>query len=485
MTLADLLTALETQAALPASRAKDMKTSLRYLAAALGQASPEQCSVDDTCRDPATWTTLLESHFQALAAQGRAISAATRRNTRNNLRVVFRLAEDSGLLTAPLPSRLLDKPRREVFRLQAHATAPYRETYRPQSTPRHYGLPQAQWPPDIAQGWRDYRSQCPIGRRETTFRAHAHRLENYIGYLLNIAGRTPTWDALFAVAPLAEFVRWHGARFGRVICTHGHAVVQTVGAIAVILKHPNARQIADFRNDLPQPVSLHEKEVHHWVSLDTLDAVADACIAEARIPVVVQSRVRHPGLRGASAFQRGVMLKLLRQIPLRQRNVRELRLGRNLTKDHEGHWRLRFSGDELKIGMRRGKVNEFTVDLTDYCPDFIPVLEEFLQVFRPRLPNAKTSPFLFLTSVGTPYTTRALHAEIAENVQMRTGQRFYPHLIRTIWATEFLEDTQDYATAATMLGDTIEVVMSTYYHLDQKEHHAKARAWRDGKRHTG
>ena len=44
---------------------------------------------------------------------------------------------------------------------------------------------------------------------------------------------------------------------------------------------------------------------------------------------------------------------------------------------------------------------------------------------------------------------------------MRTGKRFYPHLIRTIWATEFLEEKQDYAVAATMLGDTLAVVMKT------------------------
>ena len=288
----------------------------------------------------------LEAHFAALEAQDKTISAYTRRNTRNDLRGIFRLAEAHGLLPVPLSTRLLDKPRREVFRLQAHATAPYRETYRPQSTPRHYGLPQAQWPPDIVQGWLDYRAQCPIGRRETTFRAHAHRLENYIGYLLNIAGRTPTWDALFAVAPLAEFVRWHGARFGRVICTHGHAVVQTVGAIAVALKHPNARKIADFRNDLPQPAPLHRKEVHHWVSLDTLEGVAEPALPRARIPVC--RAVRAPdtlGLRGASPFQRGVMLKLLRgdsTAPAQSAGVAVR--PESLSKDQAGHWQLKFSG---------------------------------------------------------------------------------------------------------------------------------------------
>ena len=64
---------------------------------------------------------------------------------------------------------------------------------------------------------------------------------------------------------------------------------------------------------------------------------------------------------------------------------------------------------------------------------------------------------------------------------MRTGQRFYPPFIRTIWATECLEKTQDFPTAATMLGDTLQVVMQTHYDVDQKDHHAKARACRDSK----
>src|SRR5215217_5421188 len=126
MTLADLLTTLVTRSALPASRAKDIKTSLRYLATALGHASLEQCPVDTASQDADTWQAALESHFQALTAQGRTISAATRRNTKNNLRVVFRLAETQGLLAAPLPVPLLTKPRREGFRRQQWETAPYK-----------------------------------------------------------------------------------------------------------------------------------------------------------------------------------------------------------------------------------------------------------------------------------------------------------------------------------------------------------------------
>ena len=120
------------------------------------------------------------------------------------------------------------------------------------------------------------------------------------------------------------------------------------------------------------------------------------------------------------------MLKLLVRIPLRQRNVREMQLGDHLYQDQHGHWQLSFRGDDLKIGNRGAQVNTYHVDLTDYCPDFLPVLEEFLQVHRPKLPNATTSPFVFLTWRGTPFSEATLRLELSSIVAMRTGQRFYP-----------------------------------------------------------
>ena len=248
MTFADLLTALDTRGVL--TRAKDKKTSLRYLAAALGQPTLEVCPVGDACQKEATWAKALETHFQALEAQGRAISTSTRRNTRNDLRVIFRLAEEHGLLEAPLPAFLLTKPSRTVFQQQQRATAPYQASYRPQRGPRRYGLPPAHWPPEIQARWRTYRAEAALRLRETTLRSQAQRLTVYLGYLINICGRTPTWDDLFEVATVREFVLWHGGRVGRSLATAGYHVVQTLAAVARALKHSQARALADFRNTL-------------------------------------------------------------------------------------------------------------------------------------------------------------------------------------------------------------------------------------------
>jgi hypothetical protein len=486
MTLADVLTELATRGALKKSRVPAMKTSLKYFASALGHSSPEECPVDAACREEATWAKALEDHWRTLEAQDRTISAYTRRNVRNDIRKVFTLAAARGLLPVPLPERLLPvRPNLMVFRRQQLETNPYPETYR-YTNRVSYILPQAQWPPQIQAAWQEYRTRCGVRIRETSFASYLIQMRMYLGYFVNVQGFTPTLDDLFTVTHLSAFVRWHAARMGRTLSVQARQVAIMIATMAKVLEHPAAPKLADFRRTLKVPAPVHNKR-NHWVSLATLEAVAEACLAEGRAPLVPAGKAsRFPGAQRAGRFQRGLILKLLIRVPLRQRNIREMQLGKHLAKDPQtGHWHLEFRGDELKVGNRGAAVNKYEVNLTTYCPEWLPLLEEFLQVHRPKLPNAATSRFLFLGQHGIPYSTKTLHMDLSEVVAMRTGQRFYPHLIRTIWATEYLEKTQDFATAATMLGDTLGTVMKTYYDIVNKDQHAKARAFLGTALHTG
>lgn len=476
MTLADVLATLETQGALKRSRVPAMKTSLKYLAAALGHSSPEQCPLDGALRQEATWGKALESHFQALEAQGRTISAYTRRNVRNDIRKVLKLAEELGLLPKPLPSSLLPKPQRRPFRLQQRLASPYKLTYSRNDGLRHYRLPQAEWPQDIQTGWQDYLARCGLGLRQSTLTTYGRCMGTYLGYQVHIVGRTPTWDDLFQVAALRAFVLWHAARLGRSLSVHGRQVATIITTIANVVGHSQAPALADFRNTLPVPAPLHTKRAH-WISLAQLEEVAESCLADGRKPVVIQPGTRHGGAGRASAFQRGVILKLFVRVPLRQRNVREMQLEKNLWQDPTtGHWHLHFAGDELKIAHRGAEINKYELNLSTYRPEFIPVLEDFLTGYRPRLPGAQTSPFVFLTHRGRPFNEQSLREELMLAVGMRTGKRFYPHLVRTIWATEYLTSTPapDWTTAAVMLGDKVSTVMARYHDLEDSAHHPKA-----------
>ena len=135
------------------------------------------------------------------------------------------------------------------FESQQRRTAPYQTTYHVQDGPRRFGLPQAEWPPDIQAGWREYRAKCGLRIRETTFRAYVKCMATYVGYLAHIVGRTPTWDDVFDVAQLRAFLDWHGARLQCPISAHGRRVVITIAAMANVLKHPHARAIAAVRGD--------------------------------------------------------------------------------------------------------------------------------------------------------------------------------------------------------------------------------------------
>jgi hypothetical protein len=481
MTMAELFATLVARDALPAGRVKDIKTSLTYLTQALGHPCPDQCPVDPALRDEATWSTKLDTHFAALTAQGRTMSGKTRSNTRNNLRVLFRAAEAQGLLAAPLPPVLIHKHQRTALEASWRETAPYQSSYRNSGPHGEYGLQQRDWPHDIQAGWQSYLNQCDITIREVRHTLVAENLVLYWGYLARIVGRPPTWEDLFDQGLLRGFIRWHATRLSHHPITHaGHLAVITAAMVAKVLGRPDARSLADFRNSLHPPAPLHVKR-DHWVSLAEIDAAADAWLQDGRVPTPARKDTKHPGGRNAGRFQKGVILKLLVRVPLRQRNIRELKVGKNLYQDpNTKHWHLHFSGDELKIGMRGQRVNEYKLDLSAYFPDLILVLEEFLTTYRPKLPNAAESKYLFLTScAGRPFSQEGLALELRTAVGMRTDppKRFYPHLLRTIWATECLENTKDVTLAATMLGDTPATVMRTYHDVLDTDQHAKAAAF--------
>lgn len=483
MTFADLFDALAARGVL--KRAAVQKSYLKTLATALG-ASLDTCVVETAYRHEATWLERLEDHFDARTDAGHPVSAYSRRNTKSELRGLFRLADACGLLPAPLPPLLLKATTRQAFARELGQTSPYKNT-------RHaerYGLKQADWPPDIQAGWQAYRAKCGRRIRETTLAAYTTNLQTYFGYLATICKRQPTWEDLFDVVRLNAFVSWHGERMGQDVSAHGWHVVISAAAMAKVLGHPQADEVLAFSRTVERPPVLHRKRLHHWVDLKRLDEIANACVADGRRPYLSHAAVRSPGVRGATRFQRGLMLKFLTRIPMRSRNLREMRLGTNLVQDREGHWLLEFRGNQLKVAKRAGRTNEYRFDLTRHCPpehdDLLKVLEEYLTVYRPRLPNSTPDGFVFLTQLGTPYDGAGVHKELATIVARYTGQRFYPHLIRTIWGSEYLDDHPgDFTTVAEMLGDTVPVVIKTYYDVIPKAQQAKASSWTRAKFGTG
>jgi len=159
--------------------------------------------------------------------------------------------------------------------------------------------------------------------------------------------------------------------------------------------------------------------------------------------------------------------------------------GRNLCK-RDGKWYIRFVARELKISHVKGEVHRVEHEFPD---DLADLLEEWLSQWRPVLilqqkgdhvgsERAESGQeFVFLNSVGIPLTTPQVTSAFESATYRFTGIAMNPHMVRTIWATEYIKATRNFIDAAYMLGDTVETVLKSYAKLLDEDCEKRAKAW--------
>jgi hypothetical protein len=219
---------------------------------------------------------------------------------------------------------------------------------------------------------------------------------------------------------------------------------------------------------------MHNKQhPDHSITLREMEQVGLSLLAQGRNPLSSCTRnTKRPGLHRACRHRTALIIRLLVRIPMRNRNVCEMKIGHNLYKDRSGTWHIRFQGEELKVSQRYGRMNVFQMP---FPPDLVEHLEEYLARYRPLFPNADRYPHLFLGMFGHPFTQPMIGQELRNQIYFHTdGKRFYPHLIRTIWTDTYLLQTHDVSTAAFMLNDRPDTVLQRYHELRANDHIQKA-----------
>jgi hypothetical protein len=472
MTLAELFQTIVDRQTFPPSQVKTIQTSIRYLATALSATDPAHCHLVPERLSLDAWLSAIDTYFLYREKGGQPVGRITARNTRSNLRRVHRAATAQALFTVPSQPTVITSGARQEFEAKRDATALYHDSYHPTGSPRKYGLQQRDWPADVQAGWRAYNADVNPAIRQVTRNKHATIVCLYLGYLKHYTEHEPSWEACFNKKLLQGFMRWHGARIGKQITTVGRDMVIVAALVAKVLGRKDARRLANWRNTLPAPDKVH-REDNHMMSLAELEAIADGCLRDATIPASCPVGTKHPGAARASLFQKGLMLKIMIRTGLRQRNIREMKQPDNLFQDRtpDKHWHLRFHGKELKVGMRGpSTTNEYHINLSTETDGLVPVIEEFLNEWRKKLPGADTSPYVFLTCYGNPYSQHSLYEELRTLVGMRSGKgvRFFPHIVRSMVVTEIIDVTHDYDIAAAVVGDKPETLFKAYRHRNIK-----------------
>jgi site-specific recombinase XerD len=153
---------------------------------------------------------------------------------------------------------------------------------------------------------------------------------------------------------------------------------------------------------------------------------------------------------------------------MRARNWCEALLETNLRKVN-GAWLFHFEGSELKVARRRGETNVYEIEIP---AEVVPYLEEYLNVWRPKLPRADEDRhvLLALRAGGGMLKPKDLYMKLKVHVYRHTKKRLYPHLLRTIFTSSMLSSGMDINSVAYGLNDNPATVLRAYNELQAGVH---------------
>ncbi|MDA8250223.1 MAG: hypothetical protein M0Z28_13765 [Rhodospirillales bacterium] len=136
----------------------------------------------------------------------------------------------------------------------------------------------------------------------------------------------------------------------------------------------------------------------------------------------------------AVACRDGLMIALLAQRPIRERNLAAICYGRHLVRRGDDWW-LVFSAGEVKTGRQTGQGLEFP-----FPADLVPGLQRYLDIHRPVLlargqRRALSVAALWVSRHGSQMGTAAIRHQVCQRTKAAFGRSLSPHLFRDAVAT--------------------------------------------------
>lgn len=517
-TLGEVLGALFENDAILQSRKGPIKTALKQYSRLLGYSNPNECPFE---------TYFVKDHVRNLLIDEGANRTANKRNgstslgpdavrnLKNNVSFVLRKALELGIISSPeelFSSKTGSRPFGKRPRRHEHVISskyildpiPFRLTEEIRECEA--------WSTKIVNPARPGK----LLKRPVSFESHRKAALHVAGYLVKFKGfdrDSINLSTLISGSNPFDYIAWYIEQQGRV--TGGAlAKLSKVNVLArylLITAHSDKKseiqhmieECARFRSSLGPPMAVVDKS-KRWLSLSEFEKVrlsiyplnarrvaefTDGTRQMMRRTGCSSSR---SGRRLASGVLTSLMMGLELRIPLRQRNLREMSWnpkypedGQNLYRRH-GNWYLRFSGPELKIPFVRGTVHSIE---HDFPLDLVNLLEEWLWKWRPiQVLGQKADQkgnecckneqeFVFLNMSGGPLTSPRINEAFQSATYKFTGIAVSVHMVRTIWATEYIKSTRNLIDAAFMLGDTVETVLKSYAKLLDQDCGKRASEW--------
>lgn len=518
-TLGQVFGALLENDAILQSRKGPIKTALKQYSRLLDYSDFHECPFETYFQNDRARNRLIDECANRTRADKRNgsihLGQDAVRNLKNNVSFALRKAVELGIISSQeelFSARTEPRPFRERPRRHEHVIS---SKYILDPIPKRLMEEISEyetWSTKIVNSARPGK----LLKRPVSFEAHRLGLLHVAGYLVKF--RAFDRDSINLLTLISgsnpfDYVAWYVEQQGKV--TRGaRSNLSKVTVLAKYLlitgtsdKKAEIRQIVDelkrFRSTLGLAMTVVDKS-KRWLSLSELEKVRLSIYPlNARRLGELTDRTRQNmqhtgcsshgnGRRFASAVLTSLLIGLDIRIPLRQRNLREMLWNPRNPEDGQnlyrrcGNWYLRFSGRELKIPFVGGAVHSIE---HEFPSDLVNLLEEWLWRWRPiqilgqkghqkgNECSKNGQEFVFLNTSGGPLSGRRVNEAFQRATYKFTGIAVSVHMIRTIWATEYIKATRNVIDAAFMLGDTVETVLKSYAKLLDQECGKRASQW--------
>lgn len=189
------------------------------------------------------------------------------------------------------------------------------------------------------------------------------------------------------------------------------------------------------------------------------------------------------------SWQRYLIIAILTYCPIRQREIRELRLNQTLFREADCYWVMLEAADH-KNGSRTGEGREFPL------PKHLTAdMDEWLDVWRPKLKPSHQCVFFSVDhskplSFGQPFTAPAIYRMVKTIMFSTTSylfgqpKRTTPHDFRRMaitWQRQY-GVAEDQAGLAEIMGHSVEEANRTYWQTTRGGKAKTASEWWDHKR---
>lgn len=346
----------------------------------------------------------------------------------------------------------------------------------PSGQKNKYGLNFEDWPGNTQKEFVEYKLWCTAKFRSDRKRRYHQRdvsveqnistTSRIFGFAVNIDGYNIdqiSSNLLFDKKFINSFFDWYiNERLGRLTVTAERTVAMLLSMARGHFNKPEAVPwLLEIKFSIGHPKPVKNKK-DFILTMQELGCVGNG-IRERRLREISNAKKRNtkPSPRHNSSLVRDeLVFRLLSRRPLRSRNIREMKLGKNLKND-DGTWNIEYSSDEMKNN------DSFRIS---FPKDLVPLLEDYLENYRKNIFVGPSCEWVFPSPNGTHICASTVQRIVTKNCQRILNKHIYPHLMRDMVAYWYIKETGDYLTVSKLLGHKdVNMTVRLYSNFDAND----------------